>query len=371
MVKKIGSSEVPFNDISRRFQKSDNLLAEIKDLILKGPYLNGPQLDSFEMNFAKYLSAKHSIGVSSGTSALQLAMLALNLPTNSFILLPANAGGYSTIAALNAKLSPVFYDVDENGLINIDGLANFSNSNISAIVATHLYGQTVNMIKLLEYTKKQEWKTIEDCAQSTGSVYQSKKSGTFADIAAFSFYPTKNLGAIGDAGAVVTNDDNLAIRVRELREYGWSSKYEVRIKHGGNHRMDEIQALILNKQLDSLDSNNIKRREIWKYYSSIIDHKNSYLLGTNDETFVAHLAVLKTENRDMLKNFLSERKIQTQIHYPIPDHKQIGWNFDKINHLRNTEVLSTKILSLPLFPEMYDHEIDFVAESVKEWLKSV
>ena len=371
MTKKISSFEVPFNDTSRRFQDSDGLLFEIKDLILEGPYLNGLHLNSFEINFAKYLSVKHSIGVSSGTSALQLSMLALNLPTNSSILLPANAGGYSTIAALNTNLTPVFYDVDENGLVDIDCLSSFSTSNISAIVVTHLYGQTVNMIKLLDFAKKENWKTIEDCAQSTGSVYQSKKSGTFADISAFSFYPTKNLGAIGDAGAVVTNDDNLAIRVRDLREYGWGTKYEVRIKHGGNYRMDEIQALILNKQLDSLDLNNIKRREIWKYYSSIIDHENFYLLGTNDETFVAHLAVMKAENRDLLKKFLSERSIHTQIHYPIPDHKQNGWHFDKLNDLQNTEMLSNKILSLPLFPEMYDYEIEFVADSVKEWLKSV
>jgi dTDP-4-amino-4,6-dideoxygalactose transaminase len=179
------------------------------------------------------------------------------------------------------------------------------------------------------------------------------------------------LGAIGDAGAVVTNDDNLAIRVKELREYGWATKYEVKIKHGGNHRMDEIQALILNKQINSLDSNNIKRREIWKHYSNVFSSPELYLIGKSDESFVAHLAVLKTEKRDQLRNFLSEKKIQTQIHYPIPDHKQPGWNFHRTLNLQNTELLSTKILSIPLFPEMFENEIEFVADSVKDWLKSV
>lgn len=362
---------IPFNDLSRRFENSEKMQEELKEFVITGPYLNGPILSSFEMKFAEYLGVKYCVGVSSGTAALQLAMLALDLPSNSKILLPANAGGYSTIAALNCKLVPVFYDIDDNGLPNLEQLSEFMDVEISAIVVTHLYGQTCDMPEILKIATQFNWKVIEDCAQSTGSIYVGKSTGSFGDIAAFSFYPTKNLGAIGDAGAVVTNSTELCVKAKQLREYGWIQKYQVGIANGGNFRMDDIQALILNHQIDRLDLKNARRRSIWNYYTENLRNSQAHLIGKNDNSFVAHLAVLRTTKRKEFLDFLGHKGIQTQIHYPIPDHLQPGWSFPKLFNLGVTETFSKEILSIPLFPEMYDAEIEYVAETLLDCSKNV
>jgi dTDP-4-amino-4,6-dideoxygalactose transaminase len=279
----------------------------------------------------------------------------------------ANAGGYAALAAINSGLKPKFVDVSENGLIDFNSLPT-ENEGVSAIVVTHLYGQLCDMQNLSNYSRLHDLRVVEDCAQSAGSSIDSLMAGSFGDISAFSFYPTKNLGGIGDGGAVCTSSKGLKENCLKLREYGWADRYYSEIPYGSNFRMDEIQALILNDQLSVLDHKNGIRRDIWRRYAEICGRFGVHILGNSSEGFAPHLAVLRVPNRNGFIDFMQSHGISTAVHYPHPDYRQPGIGTDPELNLEMTEVLCKEVVSIPLFPDMTESEIQKVERVLEDYL---
>jgi dTDP-4-amino-4,6-dideoxygalactose transaminase len=361
---------VPMNDLSRRFESDTELVKSVTDLIVNGPYLNSKFTGAFESEFARFVGVEFCIAVSSGTAALELAIKALELPANSVILMTANAGGYSAIAARNAGHRTRYIDVDEFGLLGLHDL-NQNLEDVSAIVVTHLYGQMCDMNALSIFASQNNLKVIEDCAQAVGSRYGGIPAGAFGDVSAFSFYPTKNLGGIGDSGAVCTKSQSLANRVRKLREYGWSERYFSAVSGGGNFRNDEIQSLVLLEQLTSLHARNTIRKKIWNRYFEICNLYGFQILGSTANDFVPHLAVLKISIREEFIKHMNERNISVAIHYPFPDFLQPGLILEEVESLIRTTLHCNQVVSIPLFPEMTEAEICQVEEGLSDFFGRV
>ena len=358
---------VPFNDVSRRYMSSESIESKIYELIQNGPYLNGNNTSSFQSRFAAFIGTKFCVGVSSGTTALELALASLSLPKQSKVLIAANAGGYGSIAINKNHLLPIYSDVNDDGLLDLQSILDAS-SEISAVIVTHLYGQTVQLDKLCAALKSRNIFLIEDCAQAVGAFIGDKRAGSFGDVSAFSFYPTKNLGAIGDAGAVCTSDSMIFERLNKLREYGWSSRYFSEYPLGSNNRIDEIQALVLDTQLNRVDEWNARRRAIWQRYNLATKKSGLRLLGSNSQSFVAHLAVIDSTNRDRFMNFMNKSGIDTAIHYPYPDYVQPGLSHKTIHKsLYTTERLCSSVVSIPIFPEMTESEISKVENALGQY----
>jgi len=359
---------IPLNDPARRFTSSSTILSSIESLILSGPYLKAKYTDSFEKKFSSYIGTEFCAAVSSGTAALELALRVLELPFGSRVLMAANAGGYAAIAAKRAGLLPEYIDVDKSGLLNIGNLIE-SSFEASAIIATHLYGQACDMETIMSFAEKHDMRVIEDCAQAAGSVIKNRRVGSFGDISAFSFYPTKNLGGIGDSGAVCTDSIELYGKVKQLREYGWGQKYFSVLEGGGNFRMDEIQALVLVDQLAKLDRRNSQRVIIWKRYADVCEKYGIEILGTNDSGFTAHLAVLRVADRVEFSHAFLDWGIETGIHYPFPDFHQPGILPDANLNLPSTLALCEETISIPIFPEMREDEILRVEDALENYFR--
>ena len=357
---------IPLNDPARKFKSDDNLMDELLFLLKSGPYLNGPIRENFEQVFAEYIGVDSCVGVSSGTSALELAFKALNLPYGSEILMTANAGGYGSIAAVNSGLIPKYFDVNEEGLGNFKSIESKVSNKSKALLITHLYGQMADVRTIKKFCDEQNIYLIEDCAQSTGAKLSGQKAGSFGNLSTFSFYPTKNLATMGDAGAVCTSDSLLANRVRKLREYGWNKKYDADISGGSNFRMEEFHAKVLVKQLLELEEKNEIRRAIWKRYSSALEKNGLKIIGNLSESFVAHLAVMRVKNRDKVVEKFTKLGVQSSVHYPIPDYKQNAFKKYFETALKVTDALCQEVLTIPLFPEMNESEILRVEEVLLE-----
>ena len=357
---------IPLNDPSRKFNSDSDLMDELLLLLKSGPYLNGPNREGFEKVFAEYIGVDSCIGVSSGTSALELAFKALDLPQGSEILMTANAGGYGSIAAISSGLIPKYFDVDQEGLGNFESLEKKFSNKSKAVLITHLYGQMADVQKIKNFCDEKNIFLIEDCAQSTGSKLSGQESGSFGNISTFSFYPTKNLATMGDAGAVCTSDPLLANRLRKLREYGWDEKYDADISGGSNFRMEEFHAKILIKQLLDLDKKNEIRRNIWKRYSYALEKNGIKIIGNPTESFVAHLAVIRVKNRFEVTKKFTEFGIETSAHYPIPDYRQKAFAKYFDSELKMTDTICKEVLTIPLFPEMNESEILRVEEVLVE-----
>lgn len=357
---------VPLNDLQRRFVNSGMLKAEILDLITRGPYLNGAFTKEFEERFANFIGSKWSIALSSGTTALELAIKSLNLPKGSRVALAANAGGYASVAILNSGMIPYYVEIDKNGLVNLSILENEIN-NFSLAIITHLYGQAADIERIYSFLKSKGKYLIEDCAHSTGAKLGNKLLGNFSDVSAFSFYPTKNLGAIGDAGAICTSDKSLFNRILDLRQYGWSTRYYSSTPNGGNYRVDELQCLVLLHQLKKLDENNSKRREIWRRYRNATKSNKYSLLGSDDMSFVAHLGVFLVPDRVEFQEFMQSQLIDTAIHYPFPDYVQPGISKNLKLKLPKTDLFCKSVVTVPLFPEMSGVEISRVESAISDY----
>lgn len=282
----------------------------------------------------------------------------------------ANAGMYTTTALLAIGAEPYFLDVD---LISRNTtLAEVERSlaaGVKAVVVTHLYGLAAPEIReIADCCARYRIPLLEDCAQAHGASLKKKRVGTFGNAASFSFYPTKNLGALGDGGAVVTGNDEIAEKVSRLRQYGWTSKYQVEVGGARNSRLDEIQAAILSVYLPDLDTSNARRREIAARYSSQIVHPEVLLPAQGGDEYVAHLYVVQSTLRDGLRAHLRGFDIATDVHYPIPDYRQPVFcdRFESIS-LENTERLSREILTLPCYPEMTDEQVGHVIDAVNTW----
>ena len=346
------------------------LLDSIKKVLSSGWVILGPEVEIFEDKFAGYLNAKHCIGVANGTDAIELALKSFNINKSDMIATVANAGAYTTNAILAIGAKPFFLDVDsETFNTTTDEIYRAIKSGVKAVVVTHLYGLAIQEIdEIAKLCSKHGVYLLEDCAQSHGAKVNNKFTGTFGDAAAFSFYPTKNLGALGDGGAVVTNSTEISTKVQGLRQYGWSSKYKIEMLGARNSRLDEMQAAILQIFLPNLDLMNEKRRQIAKRYSNEI--KNTLVVTPKNiaENYVAHLYVIKSKQRNALKEHLKSKQIASDIHYPIPDHRQpfFGTQYKDLI-LKNTEELSNIILTLPCYPEMPEKDVEKVISTVNEW----
>lgn len=352
--------------INQRFKSEIDLA--IREVLESGWYLLGEKNKAFEENFAKYCETKFSIGCANGLDALHLAIRAYDFPKDSEIIVPANTYIASILAISNCGLKPILVEPNlETYNIDVDLIEAKITEKTKAIVVVHLYGQAVEMEKIWELAKKYNLKIIEDSAQAHGAIYQGKKVGNLGDIGCFSFYPGKNLGALGDGGSITTNDEEVAIKIRAIANYGSLIKYE-NIYKGLNSRLDEIQAAILDLKLQFLDADNQQRREIAKIYRENIKNEKIVLPKPyKEESHVWHLFVIRTKDRDKLQEYLKIKGIQTLIHYPIPPHKQKA--YAEWNHLSFpiTEQIHREVLSLPISPVMSKEEAFCVVQALNEF----
>ncbi|AXR61673.1 DegT/DnrJ/EryC1/StrS family aminotransferase [Leptospira mayottensis] len=325
--------------------------ARFSETIESGWYILGKEVSNFENQFAQYNGNRYCIGVGNGLDALILALKALNLEKNSEIIVPSNTYIASILAILHAGLKPILVEPDI-GTYNIDPqkIEEKINSRTKGILIVHLYGKPCEMDSILKIKRKNNLFLVEDCAQSHGALYKGKKTGTFGEINGFSFYPTKNLGAIGDAGAVVTDNDLYYEEIRKLRNYGSSIKYKNDLL-GYNSRLDELQATILNIKLKYLDAMNEHKRSLAKIYLENL--KDNFIKPVVDEeTYdVYHIFNVRHTRRDELQNYLLKNGVKTEIHYPIPPHKQVAMK-DVFPYVEGEFAISEEIhgttLSLPI-----------------------
>jgi dTDP-4-amino-4,6-dideoxygalactose transaminase len=357
--------------------------AELKqaaaDVIDSGWFLTGERVASFEKNLAQFNNSKHIIGVANGLDALRLILKAYIdmgiMQEGDEVIVPANTYIASLLAISDNRLVPVLVEPNlQSYNLDINLIQQAITPKTKAIMVVHLYGQVCWNDKLVEIAKNNNLKIIEDNAQAIGAIYNGTKTGNLGDAAGFSFYPGKNLGALGDAGAVSTNDDQLAERVRALGNYGSKKKY-VNEFQGLNSRLDELQAAFLDVKLKYIDTENQYRRQIAQRYLSEINNPNIILpvpvatqfSPAENKEHVWHLFVIRCEKRDALQNYLAEKGIQTLIHYPIPPNKQLAYK--ELNHLDFpiTNTIHDQVLSLPISPVVTNDEVSMVIQALNSF----
>jgi dTDP-4-amino-4,6-dideoxygalactose transaminase len=348
--------------------------AAIARVLESGRYILGMEVAAFEREFAAFLGVKEAVGVASGTDALYLALRACGVVPGDIVLTVSHTAVATAAAIGLCGATPVFVDIEPDGYTMDpdrleDAAREFRGRRLKAVVPVHLYGHPADMKAIIEIARRHDLRVVEDCAQSHGATVRGKRTGTIADIAAFSFYPTKNLGALGDGGMVVTEDPDLAENVRLLREYGWKERY-VSAVEGQNSRLDELQAAVLRVKLPHLDAENESRRRIAAIYESALAGIGPLLPKTgSDVAHVFHQYVIRTPRRDALKTYLKEKGVGTLIHYPVPVHRQPAYaaRWPREEHLPNTENIAGQILSLPMFPELREEQARTVAREIREW----
>lgn len=332
--------------------------AAITRVLDSGRYILGEEVRSFEEEFARYTGVKYGIGVGSGTDAITLALKACGIGPGDEVITVSHTA-VATVAAIELSgATPVLVDISaDTYTLDPDLVEEIITPQTKAILPVHLYGHPADMDRIVPIAEEHDFYVIEDCAQSHGALLHSRKTGSLGDIAAFSFYPTKNLGAIGDGGMVVTDDADLAEQVRLLRQYGWKERNMSTIP-GMNSRLDEIQAAILRVKLQYLDNDNLKRRAIANVYGEMLPSKELVLPIEADTAFhVYHQYVIRTPVRDALKTYLATHGMETSIHYPVPVHLQPAYRERLSNHqLSRTETICREILSLPMHPCMEEHD---------------
>lgn len=366
---------IPFFDFSVQHNAiREELKHAALEVIESDWFILGNQLKKFEAEFATSFQAKAAIGVSSGLEALRLAMQALDIDTNTKVIVPAHTFIASALAvsALGAQL--VLEDVNPNsGLLDIDNLKCVKGKNV-AIMPVHLYGNCCEMEKIQNWARNNNAKIIEDASQAHGSKYKGKFAGTLGDVGAFSLYPTKNIGALGDSGIVTTNELSIAEKIRTLRNYGSTEKY-VHLEKGVNSRMDEIQAAILSVKLSHINSQFEKRKKLFQYYRNNIDSIGDIRLVqiTDGTDIVPHLFVIRTKLRNRLQEWLTKHGVESQIHYPTPVHLQPAYK--DLGYVKGSfpeaEAFSNTCLSLPFFPDLELEKVDFIIHQIKSFFDRV
>lgn len=337
--------------------------AKIKEILDSGWYLQGRQNEEFCSNFAAFCGTKYALGVANGLDALRIIIKAYGFGPGDEIIVPANTFIATVLAISDNGCIPVFVEPDINSYtINQNLIEEKITTRTKAIMAVHLYGQACQMDEINAIAKKYKLKVIEDAAQAHGALYKGKRVGNLGDAAGFSFYPGKNLGALGDAGGITTNDKKLFEKCKAIANYGSDYKYH-HIYKGLNSRMDEFQAAFLDVKLSSLDDDNNRRREISKFYRDNINNPNIILPSTEDElSHVWHIFAIRSSNRENLKKYLDDNNIQTNIHYPIPPHKQLAYSeFNELSY-PITEEIHNSVISLPISPVLTDREVEYVVE---------
>ena len=335
----------------------------IRRVLESGRYVLGEEVVAFEREFASYIGVSDAVGVGSGTEALHLALAACGLGRGDEVITVAHTA-VATVAAIElAGATPVFVDVEPYYFtLDPEQLEAAVTPKTKAIVPVHIYGQAADLEAINSIARRHGLRVIEDCAQAHGATYRERKVGAWGDIACFSFYPTKNLGAIGDGGAITTNDPELAEQVRYLREYGWVER-NVSAVSGWNSRLDELQAAILRVKLRFLEADNERRCTIADLYDEVLADSDLVLpKQREDATHVFHLYVVRSNAREDLLSRLRGAGVEPAIHYPVPVHLQPAYRGRlSASNLKNTERLATEILSLPIYPELADADVERIA----------
>lgn len=355
------------NPLAQYVSQKAEIDAAIARVLASGRYVLGPEVRAFEAEFAAYVGVSCGIGVGNGTEAIHLALAACGLQKGDEVITVAHTA-VATVAAIElAGGVPVFVDIDPvTYTLDAARLEQAVTDRTRAVIPVHLYGQPADLENIMAIAKRYRLRVIEDCAQAHGARYRDRRVGSFGDLACFSFYPTKNLGAIGDGGLVVTGDPELAEKVRLLREYGWAQR-NVSGLPGWNSRLDELQAAVLRVKLPALDKQNERRRCLAKYYSDALRTADLDLPVRAEGTDpVYHLYVVRSRKRDGLLKFLQERGIGALVHYPIPVHLQPAYQgrIRVTDVLEETERAACEVLSLPMYPELTEAEAAQVVEAV-------
>jgi dTDP-4-amino-4,6-dideoxygalactose transaminase len=368
----------PGRDYRRHQAEIDAALRRTLD---SGWYILGPEVRAFEAEFAGYLGLREGVGVASGTDAVELALRALGVGPGDAVYTVSHTAVATVVGVERTGATPVLVDVND-ATYTMDPVSLAAaiaadprpgGARPAAVVVVHLYGQPAAMPELLSIARAAGLFVVEDCAQAHGARCDGRLAATWGDIAAFSFYPTKNLGALGDGGFVTTDDVGLAARARELRQYGWRDRY-VSAVPGINSRLDEVQAAVLRARLPRLDEDNARRRAIAARYDAGLGGSvvGRPAVGSRVE-HVFHQYVIRTSHRDELMAWLHGRDISTAIHYPLPVHIQPGYagRLPRVVELPATERIASEIVSLPIFPSLSDDEVDRVVVAVLEWAESL
>jgi dTDP-4-amino-4,6-dideoxygalactose transaminase len=343
----------------------DEIDRAIAGVLDRGRYILGPEADAFEREFAAWLGVEHVIGVANGTDALRLALESAGVAAGDTVMTVSHTAVATVAAVEQAGAIPLLVDIDPvTFTMDCDRLEDVLRTRtVRAIVPVHLYGHPANITAIVELARRYGAIVIEDCAQSHGASIGHRKTGTFGAAASFSFYPTKNLGAVGDGGAIATNDPEIAGRARLLREYGWKQRYVSEIP-GVNSRLDELQAAILRVKLRYLDAENARRREIADAYSIGLASSGLQLPRAAHVAHVWHQYVVRSKDRDAWRATLTGRGVGTLVHYPVPVHLQPA--YARLEHmaLPETESAAREVVSLPMYPEMDDEKIRQVIQRV-------
>lgn len=358
------------NTLDRQFFKYQDEYEKAALRVLRsGWYVLGPEVESFEHKFAEFCGAKYCVGVNSGLDALILAVRALGIGKGDEVLVPANTYIASVMAITENGATPVFVEPDTFYNIDADKIEALITEKTKAILPVHLYGQACSMKKIRRIADEHDLRIIEDCAQSHGSCFEGKMTGTFGDAGCFSFYPTKNLGAFGDGGAVVTDDAELAEKLRTLRNYGSRVKYQNEIE-GVNSRLDELQAALLSVKLSHLHELTAERKRIAKRYLSGIKNPAVLLPETLcGADHVYHQFVVRVSKRAEFQEYLSSKGIHTLVHYPIPPH--LAESYARLGYKKGdfpiTETYADEVVSLPMYNGMADDEVEYVIEVINSY----
>ena len=362
--------QIKCNVLDRQFQMHQSEYEEAALRVLRsGWYVLGNEVEQFEKEFAAYTGRKYCVGLNSGLDALIMSVRALGIGAGDEVIVQANTYIATVLGITENKAVPVFVEPDEYFNINAEKIEQAITLKTRAIMVTHLYGQASNMAPIAELAKKHHLELIEDCAQSHGARFDGKITGSFGISGCFSFYPTKNLGAFGDAGAVVTDDKEFADQIRMMRNYGSRVRYYNEIE-GLNSRLDEMQAALLRVKLKYIDALNDERRKIAYAYDNSIKNKKIILPKVRDGAdSIYHQYVVRCKERDRLQEFLRENDIQTQIHYPISPH--LADCYRHLGHTKGefplTESLANEVLSLPIYTGMTDAEQQYVIERINQF----
>ena len=344
--------------------------SRLAEVYTSGWYIQGKQNTQFSQNFADFCGTRYALGVANGLSALSLIIKGYGFGAGDEIIVPANTYIASILAISQNQCTPVLVEPSiDTYNIDVDLIEQHITKNTKAIMVVHLYGQVVEMSKVWELAKKYNLKIIEDSAQAHGATYQGKVVGNLGDASGFSFYPGKNLGAFGDAGAITTNDTVLYNTVKALANYGSHEKYH-NLHKGENSRMDEMQAAIVDVKLSALSEENAARRRIATYYSTHIHNPDVILPSVaSEEGHVWHLYVVRVRNRAHFQQYLLDNSIQTVIHYPIPPHKQAAYK--EWGHLSFpiTEKIHNEVISLPLSPVLSREDMQYIVDTVNKYVE--
>jgi dTDP-3-amino-3,4,6-trideoxy-alpha-D-glucose transaminase len=360
---------IPFLALGPAADRAD-IEAAIARVIDQGWFVLGPEVEAFEAEFAAACGARHAIGVNTGTDALMLSLRALDIgPGDEVITTPLTAA-YTALAIRMTGAAPIFADIDPvRGTLDPAAIDAAVTPRTRAVVPVHIYGQPADMAAIMAVAGRHRLAVVEDCAQAHLATAAGRPVGTIGRLGAFSFYPTKNLGALGDGGAIVTNDEALAARLKRLRNGGQSQRYR-HVESGVNSRLDEMQAAILRARLPRLPGWTAHRRALASRYRATLSSEVVTVLPERDSGHVYHLFTIHSAHRDDLQRSLAEQGIGTLVHYPIPVHRQPAFADLRPAHCPEADAIAATVLSLPLHPGLVDDEVDQVARAVNQFAES-